>query len=155
MPDPTPSFPFPTIHLNGSGRALLTQGYSNALRTAQAARSALAEVECHPRDYYVDPDPKAYETARFVRDQHLAHLDALIRYCEAHLISFGRVSVTLYHVSVAGPTPYWVTWNANTNLPCFTFCRPPGMSLEDAQRLKDAADIACGGTLSIVPYIAP
>lgn len=90
MPDLTSSFPLPAIHLNGSGRALLTQGYSHAHRTALAARAALADAECHPRDYYVDPDPKAYETARFVRAQHLAHLDALIRYCEAHLISFGE-----------------------------------------------------------------
>lgn len=90
MPNPIPSIPLPAIHLNGSGRALLSQGYSHAHRTALAARAALADAECHPRDYYVDPDPKAYELARRVRAQHLQNLDDLIRYCEVHLISFGE-----------------------------------------------------------------
>jgi hypothetical protein len=55
-----------------------------------------------------------------------------------------------YVVSVAGPTPTWIRWNSDTNLPCFTFNLPEGVSLPDAKALKARADICCGGTLSVV-----
>lgn len=55
-----------------------------------------------------------------------------------------------YVVSVSAPTPAWVCWDHNTNIPRFTFCRPQGMSRADAERLKDRADVCCGGTLRIV-----
>jgi hypothetical protein len=35
-------------------------------------------------------------------------------------------------------------------MPCFTFERPDGVTLEEAEALKDRADICCGGTLKIV-----
>lgn len=45
MADYPQFLPLPTIHLNGSGRAHLIQGYLNSHRTALAARAALADVE--------------------------------------------------------------------------------------------------------------
>lgn len=56
----------------------------------------------------------------------------------------------LYVVRAAGPEPTWIRWNHNTNLPCFTFCCPDGVSRAEAKALKDRADICCGGWLSIV-----
>ena len=58
--------------------------------------------------------------------------------------------MTLYVVSAEGPQPTWIRWNTNTNLPCFTFACPEGVSLVDAEALKERADICCGGTLSVV-----
>lgn len=58
--------------------------------------------------------------------------------------------MNLYVVFVEGPLPTWIRWNANTNLPCFTFICPEGVSLADAEALKERADICCGGTLSVV-----
>jgi len=58
--------------------------------------------------------------------------------------------MTLYAVSAEGPQPTWIRWDANTNLPCFTFNQPEGVSPSEAEYLKDRADICCGGTLSIV-----
>jgi len=56
-----------------------------------------------------------------------------------------------YVVSVAGPTPAWVRWKSSSKImPCFTFERPDGVTLEEAEALKDRADICCGGTLKIV-----
>jgi hypothetical protein len=62
----------------------------------------------------------------------------------AHLV------MTLYVVSVESPLPAWIRWNTNTNLPCFTFACPEGVSHADAKALKERADICCGGTLSVV-----
>jgi hypothetical protein len=59
--------------------------------------------------------------------------------------------MTSYVVSLAdNPTPAWVRWNPDNHLPCFTFIRPEGVSLSDAEALKARADICCGGTLRIV-----
>jgi hypothetical protein len=55
-----------------------------------------------------------------------------------------------YVVSVAGPTPTWIGWNSDHNLPRFTFHRPDGVSFSEAKALKASADICCGGTLSVV-----
>ena len=46
----------------------------------------------------------------------------------------------------------WIAWNHAYRplVPCFTFNRPNPTTLEEAKRLKSAADIQCGGTLRIV-----
>ena len=62
--------------------------------------------------------------------------------------------MTLYVVSVAGPQPTWIRWNSNAGIPQFTFQQPAGVSLDEAQRLKDRADATCGGTLSLLPVDA-
>lgn len=58
--------------------------------------------------------------------------------------------MTLYVVSVAGPEPAWVRWDQNSGLPCFTFNKPAGMELAEAEALEASASICCGGSLSIV-----
>ena len=55
-----------------------------------------------------------------------------------------------YVVAVDGPQPAWVRWDRNTNLPRFTFEMPQAMTRDEARRLKQQADICCGGTLRIV-----
>lgn len=59
-------------------------------------------------------------------------------------------AMTLYVVSVAGPEPAWIRFDQNTGLPCFTFNRPAGMELSEAEALKARAAICCGGDLSVV-----
>ena len=49
--------------------------------------------------------------------------------------------MTSYVVSVASPTPCWVTWDENTRFPRFTFIQPEGTSLEAAQALMKRAEI--------------
>ena len=65
--------------------------------------------------------------------------------------------MTAYVVSVGTSRPAWLpSWPAwihidsKTNQPSFTFDKPEGVSLSDAEALKARADICCGGTLSIV-----
>jgi hypothetical protein len=53
----------PTIHLNGSGKAHLTEALQNAADAVRAARDALSETAPHGRDYYVQADPKALSKA--------------------------------------------------------------------------------------------
>jgi hypothetical protein len=58
--------------------------------------------------------------------------------------------VMSYVVSVDGSTPAWIWKSSSKSMPCFTFQRPDGVTLEEAEALKDRADICCGGTLKIV-----
>lgn len=66
--------PMPTIHLNGTGRQRLLEGYTSAWQSLQASIETLAKVECHARDYYVHPDPQAFDKARAQRDQQFDDL---------------------------------------------------------------------------------
>jgi hypothetical protein len=43
----------PTIHLNGTSRASLLEGYHNAYNAIEAAIDAVAKTAPHGRDYYV------------------------------------------------------------------------------------------------------
>lgn len=70
----TPAAPLPTVHMNGTGRARLIEGYRNAWESLQTAIEILAKAECHPRDYYVQDDPDAYVKARAQRDQQFTDL---------------------------------------------------------------------------------
>jgi hypothetical protein len=54
---------FPTVHLNGTGRDTLSDGYSEAGVAVERAIKALAAVEFNSRDYYVQP-AGAWEQAR-------------------------------------------------------------------------------------------
>lgn len=66
--------PFPTVHLNGTSRQMLLEGYQNAWESLQAAIEALAKVEFHPRDYYIHPEQDAFLEARKQRDQQFNDL---------------------------------------------------------------------------------
>ena len=54
-----PSFPLPTIHLNGTGRDRLLADYHTAHKLLNAAADAFASVEFNARDYYVQGDRKS------------------------------------------------------------------------------------------------
>ncbi len=47
----------PTLHLNGTGKIMLTQGYLEAYTALRRAEEAMYKIEFNPRDYYVQgPD---------------------------------------------------------------------------------------------------
>lgn len=45
----------------------------------------------------------------------------------------------------------WITLDANSNLPRFTFQEPDPLSLDEAKALMARANISCGGTLRLIP----
>lgn len=77
-------YPLPTVHLNGTSRAELEEGYRNACEALKAAYDALAAATCNARDYYVQEDPEAYSNARYERSRMLAGVDDAIDYALAH-----------------------------------------------------------------------
>ncbi len=64
----------PTVHLNGSGAANLKRDLEQAYRAVNAAHNAVAAMEVHGRDYYVQADPNAFQHAR---DEHIDRLQRL------------------------------------------------------------------------------
>ncbi len=85
MTNPT----LPIIHLNGTSRQMLSDGYLNAHRKLLEAINAFSEIEFNPRDYYVDgPDrwPRAREQRRAMRGDLIRVRD----YLEAHLMHLGE-----------------------------------------------------------------
>jgi hypothetical protein len=80
-----PTFPLPTVHLNGTGRDRLLSDYQTAYKLLCAAAEAFASIEFNGRDYYVQGD-YAFNAARTERDNARAHFGALKTYLEAHLI---------------------------------------------------------------------
>jgi hypothetical protein len=100
----TPTLELPTVHLNGTGRTQLADGYLNAYRQTRQALDAFAAIEFHARDYYVN-SRNSYTLARDARDEHAMHLRALMDYLEAHLQHLGE--------------PICGTWESNR-------CCPPG-----------------------------
>lgn len=54
---------FPTIHLNGTSKQMLLDGYVAALHALKDAQEALQKIEFNARDYYVQ-GPDAWNTAR-------------------------------------------------------------------------------------------
>jgi hypothetical protein len=81
----TPTYPLPSIHLNGTGRERLLADYHAAYKLLCAASDAFADIEFNARDYYVQGD-YAYNQARTERDAARAHFGALKTYLEAHLV---------------------------------------------------------------------
>ena len=75
----------PSIHLNGSGRRMLTEDYTTAYHALQAAIRAFQSIEFNARDYYVQGD-NAYSDARAERDKHLKALHDARAYLEQHLM---------------------------------------------------------------------
>ena len=55
---------FPTIHLNGSNGTVLELEYRAAYDAARELLSALEAIDLNARDYYVQPDPQAFQIAR-------------------------------------------------------------------------------------------
>ncbi len=63
----------PTIHLNGTSKNDLAQGYCLANEAVRSAMNKLAESAPNARDYYPQ-GPGAWEKAR---DEHDARMEAL------------------------------------------------------------------------------
>ena len=76
------SFPFPTIHLNGTGKKVLLSQHSTALHYLVMAINAFEETTCHPRDYYVHEDPNAWDKAAAKRAEIGKGLAEAMRYLE-------------------------------------------------------------------------
>lgn len=64
----------PTVHLNGTSKDALIKGYHEALTALTAAEKALTETAPHPRDYYVQKDPSAYQRASFAHRARMLRL---------------------------------------------------------------------------------
>lgn len=63
----------PTVHLNGTSKNELLQGYVEALRALRAAEAAIAKAGPHARDYYVQGD----DAFRQAQAQHVHRLLAI------------------------------------------------------------------------------
>lgn len=83
-----PDFTLPTVHLNGTSRQMLSDGYFNAYRKLQDAIRAFSEIEFNARDYYV-AGPGAWPRASTERDVVKTHLHQVQAYLEAHLVHLG------------------------------------------------------------------
>jgi hypothetical protein len=79
----------PTVHLNGTSRKMLADGYFAANRKLQDAIRSFGEIEHNARDYYVQ-GPGAWPQATTQRDVMRQHLRSVQEYLEAHLIHLGE-----------------------------------------------------------------
>lgn len=78
-------YPLPRVHLNGTGRKMLSEDYSKAQDTLHAAITDMAAIEFNARDYYILPDPDAYRKACAKRDEMFAKLQEVEQYLLAHM----------------------------------------------------------------------
>jgi hypothetical protein len=79
------NYPLPTVHLNGTSRGMLLDGYNKILDAIYEVNDASNECEFHSRDYYVEDDeswPKALEE----RQRHLNNLHAFKQHILEHLM---------------------------------------------------------------------
>jgi hypothetical protein len=63
----------PTVHLNGTSRTALTEGYVNAMTAVEAAISAMSMTYPNGRDYYL----QGQRAIQLAMDQHAARLAAV------------------------------------------------------------------------------
>lgn len=78
----------PTIHLNGTSRQMLLDGYTEAYRKLIEFRDSFNSIEFNARDYYVQ-GPDAFTKAREERDAQRQRIADLMRYLEDHLLHLG------------------------------------------------------------------
>jgi len=79
----------PSIHLNGTGRRMLTEDYTTAYHALQTAIRAFQSIEFNARDYYTQGADAFYQ-ARSQRDIQLQHLSGVQHYLETHLAHIGK-----------------------------------------------------------------
>ena len=79
----------PSIHINGTSRATLSEGYLAAYHKLQEFKAAFRSIEFNARDYYVQGNT-AFSTARSERDIMEHKIGSLMQYLEAHLIHLGE-----------------------------------------------------------------
>lgn len=75
----------PTIHLNGTSREMLLEGYDAAYRKLLKFRRAFREIEFNARDYYV-AEPEAWGNACEERQKMSTYINNLIDYLEEHIV---------------------------------------------------------------------
>jgi len=86
MPEPTV---FPTVHLNGTSREMLSARYLKAWRELNNAIAAFNAIEFNCRDYYVQP-AGAWAQATTERTEAGRKLQEVSQYLEAHLLHLGE-----------------------------------------------------------------
>jgi hypothetical protein len=74
----------PTVHLNGTSKTMLQETFTNAAQALEAARSAVASTELHPRDFPLG----GWEQARQEKTKQLQNIDEAAKWVEAHLEHF-------------------------------------------------------------------
>ena len=79
----------PTVHLNGTSRKMLADGYFAAYRKLQDAIRSFGEIEHNARDYYVQ-GPGAWHQASAERRVIGLKLNDVHEYITAHLIELGE-----------------------------------------------------------------
>jgi hypothetical protein len=75
----------PSIHLNGTGRKMLTDDYQTAYRKLIEFRDAFRSIEFNARDYYVQAEG-SFSRASTDRDIMEHKIGSLMQYLEAHLL---------------------------------------------------------------------
>jgi len=75
----------PTIHLNGTSREMLLEGYDAAYRKLIKFKHAFRAIEFNARDYYV-AETNAWSNACEEREKMVNNISELLDYFEAHLI---------------------------------------------------------------------
>lgn len=73
MATPLTGLVFPTVHLNGTSREALVNGYVEALHAVRLATDAVAATYPNGRDYYLQGNGAINKAM----DQHAARLEAL------------------------------------------------------------------------------
>ena len=76
----------PTIHLNGTSRESLTEGYRSAYDAIEAAIDAIAKTSPHGRDYYVQSDNAIVIAANEHRNR-LRHLENIRKELETIILA--------------------------------------------------------------------
>jgi hypothetical protein len=72
----------PTVHINGTSREELVR---QQVETGQALRIALEKLAAaapHPRDYYINKNPRAYQVARAEHERRCGLLRDILRETE-------------------------------------------------------------------------
>ena len=80
--NPKPDLAVPLVHLNGTSRAELLEGYSDAVRALHHAGRALAKAAPNARDYY-PLGPGAFAKAADQHEARMAKLREVINELEA------------------------------------------------------------------------
>lgn len=74
----------PTVHMNGTSRQTLLDGYLAASDAVERLREAMAGIEFNARDYYVE-GPEAWDRALTSRSDAVWMMNSLRDYIDAHL----------------------------------------------------------------------
>ena len=84
MTETKESPPLPTIHLNGTSKETLIEGYSNIIENLDKLSDSISSCEFHSRDYYVH-DVDAFSNALRERNKHINNISEFAQYIEKHI----------------------------------------------------------------------